>query len=151
MDMPNLPPMTMEQMRATTPERYSVQSRAENAPFAPVSDVTGGAGLFWIQMGSQLDEEPRWNALYPHFRDVYLQNFARTEPMLASAVYSMATRISGLNFQLNGPPRAKKFASELLTKPGMGDSLNVVIHNQNPQWLFGIGFSRFDVGSKKLL
>lgn len=122
MDQPNL-----AAMRATTPERYSVQARAENAPFAPVSDVTGGAGLFWIQMGSQIDEEPRWNALYPHYRDVYLQKFARSEPMLASAIYSMATRISGLNYQLNGPPRAKKFASEMLTKPGLGDSLNTLI------------------------
>lgn len=117
MDMP-----TLEQIKAHNPERNSVQSRADNAPFAPVSDVTGGAGLFWIQMGSRLDEEPAWNMLYPHYRDLYLQNFSRTEPMLASAIYSMVTRISTLNYQLNGPPRAKKFASELLTRPGLGDS-----------------------------
>lgn len=113
--------------KVTNPERYSVQSRAEDAPFAPTSDVTGGAGLFWIQMGAQLDEEPQWNAIYPHWRDQFLLRFARSEPMLASAVYSMATRISTLNYQVNGPPRAKKFASELLDKPGLGDTLNVTI------------------------
>lgn len=110
-------------LRATTPERYSVQSRADNAPFAPTSDVTGGAGIFWVTMGTQLDEEPQYNVIYPHWRDVFLQKFSRSEPMLASAVYSMATRISGLNYSLNGPPRAKKYASELLTKPGLGDNL----------------------------
>jgi hypothetical protein len=117
---------TLTQLKATTPERLSVQSRATDSPFAPTSDVSG-AGLFWVQLGNQLDEEPQWNAIYPHWRDIYLQRFARQEPMLASAVYSMATRISTLNYQVNGPPRAKKFASELLTRPGLGDSLNALI------------------------
>jgi len=84
---------TLTQLKATTPERLSVQSRAADSPFAPTSDVSG-AGLFWVQLGNQLDEEPQWNAIYPHWRDIYLQRFARQEPMLASAVYSMATRIS---------------------------------------------------------
>lgn len=127
-DMPNTPFKADEltAMRASTPERYSVQSRAENAPFAPVSDVTG-AGMFWIQLGQRLNEEPQYNPIYPHWRDVYLQQFARSEPMLASAVYSMATRISGLNYTLNGPPRAKKYAQELLTRPGLGDTLSTLV------------------------
>jgi len=123
-DEPNLDNLTA--LRATTPERqperYSVQARADNAPFAPTSDVTG-AGVFWIQLGNQIDDEPRYNPIYPHWRDVYLRNFARSEPMLASAVYSMATRVSGLNYTLNGPPRAKKYAQELLLNPGLGDTL----------------------------
>lgn len=116
---------TLAQMRATVPERYSVQSRADDAPFAPTSDVTGG-GMFWIQLGNRLNEEPQFNPIYPHWRDVFLDEFARSEPMLASAVYSMATRISGLNFELNGPPRAKKFAQELLQKPGLGDTFGTL-------------------------
>lgn len=119
MDMPDLP--NLAAMRATNPDKFSVQSRAENAPFAPTSDVTGG-GMFWIQLGNRLDEEPAFNPIYPHYRDVYLDQFARSEPMLASAVYAMATRISGLNYTLNGPPRAKKLAQELLKKPGLGDN-----------------------------
>lgn len=122
-----IPDIMKNGSKAADPARYSVQSRAEDAPFAPTSDVTGGAGLFWVTMGAQLDEEPQWNAIYPHWRDMYLLRFARSEPMLASAVYSMATRISTLNYQVNGPPRAKKFASELLDKPGLGDTLNVTI------------------------
>lgn len=120
MDMPDI---NLAAMRATAPERYSVQSRAEDAPYAPTSDVTGSAGgLFWIQLGNRLDEEPLFNPIYPHWRDIYLDQFARSEPMLASAVYSMATRISTLNYEINGPPRAKKYASELLNKPGLNDS-----------------------------
>jgi len=124
MDMPNLD--NLAAMRATTPERLSVQSRAENSPFAPTSDVSGG-GLFWIQLGNRLDEEPQFNPIYPHWRDVFLQNFARSEPMLASANYSMATRVGGLNHQLNGPPRAKKFAQEMLLRPGLGDTLQSIV------------------------
>jgi len=121
-----VPEIVMNGSKATDPARFSVQSRADDTQFAPTSDVTGG-GVFWVQLQTQLDEEPQWNALYPNHRDRYLQRFSRTEPMLASAVYSMATRISTLNYQVNGPPRAKKFASELLNKPGLGESLNSTI------------------------
>lgn len=125
MDMPNMPTLQNEPnlaaMRATNPDKFSVQSRAEDSTYAPTSDVTGG-GMFWIQLGNRLDEEPSFNPIYPHWRDVFLDQFARSEPMLASAVYSMATRISGLNYSLSGPPRAKKMAMELLKRPGLGDT-----------------------------
>jgi len=121
-----VPEIAMNGSKVSDPAKLSVQARATDSPFAPTTDVTG-AGLFWIQMGAQLDEEPQYNVIYPHWRDIYLQRFARSEPMLSSAVYSMATRISTLNYQVNGPPRAKKFASELLLKPGLGDTLNVTI------------------------
>lgn len=117
-DMPNI--------KAIDPSRYSVQARSQDAPFAPTTDVTGG-GLFWVQLGNKLDEEPPFNPIYPHWRDLFLRDFAKSEPMLASAIYSMATRISGLNYTLNGPPRAKKFAQELLIRPGLGDNLTAII------------------------
>lgn len=116
-----------QQMKVADPAKYSVQSRAEASTFAPSSDVNGGGGLFWITMGTALDEEPKWNALYPNYRDRYLLNFSRTEGMIASAIYSMKTRIGTLDRQLNGPPRAKRFAQELLENPGLGDSTREVI------------------------
>jgi hypothetical protein len=112
--------------KVADPTRYSVQSRAEDSTFAPMSDVNGG-GVFWITMGAALDDMPAWNPVFPNFRDRALLQFSRTETMLASAVYSMKTRIGTLDFALNGPPRAKKFAQELLEKPGLGDSLREVI------------------------
>jgi hypothetical protein len=114
--------------KATDPARYSVQSRAENSPgFGASSDVMGGAGVFWVTLGQRLDEEPKWNALFPNWRDRFLKDFSRTEPMAASAVYSMKTRIGTLNYTLNGPPRAKKHAQDLLNSPGMGDTLSTLV------------------------
>lgn len=114
--------------KITDPAKYSVQSRAEATNgFAPMSDVMAGGGLFWVSLGQRLDEEPRWNPIYPNWRDRFLLDFSRSESMAASAVYSMKTRIGTLNYELNGPPRAKKFSQELLKKPGLADSLSVVV------------------------
>lgn len=114
--------------KAADPSKQSVQARADKAPaFASASDVAGAGGVFWITLGQRLDEEPQWNAIYPNWRDRYLIQFRRTEPMLASAVYSMKTRMGTLNYTLNGPPRAKKYAQELLKKPGLGDSLPTLV------------------------
>ncbi len=118
----------LEIEKAIDPARYSVQSRAADAPFAPMSDVQGSGGIFWLSMaGNAFDEMPAWNPIYPNWRDRELLRFVRTEGMLSSAVYSMATRIGTLNYALNGPPRAKKFASELLENPGLGDTLSTLV------------------------
>jgi hypothetical protein len=117
-----------QQNKVTDPAKYSVQSRADATNgFAPSSDVMAGGALFWVALGQRLDEEPRWNAIYPNWRDRYLLDFSRSEPMLASALYSMKTRIGTLNHDLNGPPRAKKNAQDLLLKPGMGDDLSTIV------------------------
>jgi hypothetical protein len=106
--------------------RLSVQSRAEASNgFAPTTDVMGG-GVFWLTLGQRLEEEPRWNPIYPNFRDRFLTEFGRSESMMASAIYSMGTRIGTLNYTLNGPPRIKKFTQELLNKPGLGDNFAAI-------------------------
>lgn len=114
------------EQKATDPARYSVQSRADDSKAAPGSDVNG-VGMFWLGMGTRLDDEPPWNPTYPNMRDRFLIDFARKEPMLAAARYSMKTRVSTLNYSLNGPPRTKKFAQELLNNPGLGDNLSQVV------------------------
>lgn len=102
------------------PEKLSVQATAGAVDgFAPMSDVLGG-GVFWLTLGARIDEEPRWNAIYPNYRDRYLREFSRSEAMVASAIYSMKTRIGTLNYNLNGPPRAQKYAQELLNNPSQG-------------------------------
>ena len=109
------------------PAKYSVQSRADAVPaFAPTTDVMGAGGVFWITLGQQADETPLWNPIYPNFRDRFLKQFARDESMIASAIFSMKTRIGTLNYDVNGPPRAKKFAQELLNKPGLADNLKTL-------------------------
>lgn len=117
------------QRKTTDPLRHSVQGIANNPNgFAPMSDVMGGGGVLWLALGQRLEAEPRWNPLYPNWRDRFLIDFSRSESMAASAVYSMKTRIGTLNYELNGPPRAKKFAQELLNKPGLtGDNLSQIV------------------------
>lgn len=117
-----------QQNKVTDPSKYSVQATAQSVNgFAPMSDVLGGGGVFWLTLGQQLEQEPKWNALYPNWRDRYLKDFSRSESMIASAVFSMKTRIGTLNYDVNGPPRAKKFAQELLNKPGLGDNLSIIV------------------------
>lgn len=113
--------------KAIDPAKYSVQSRSDDSQFAPTSDVAAGGGVFWVTLGTSLDEEPKWNPIYPNWRDRYLLQFTRTESMLASAIYSMKTRVGTLNYALNGPPRAKKFAQDLLNNPGLGDNLSTLV------------------------
>lgn len=116
---------------AVDPERLSIQASArEITGFAPTSDVTGGGAFFLLNLGAKLDEEPAWNPLYPNWRDRYLRQFSRTESMVASAIYSMKTRIGTLNYNLNGPPRVKKFSQELLNNPAQGmngDNLSSIV------------------------
>lgn len=112
--------------KATDPARYSVQSRADDSPAAPGSDVNG-VGMFWLGLAQRIDEEIPWNAIYPNMRDRFLIEFARKEPMMAAARYSMKTRVSTLNYSVNGPPRTKKYAQELLNNPGLGDNLSQVV------------------------
>jgi hypothetical protein len=115
------------QNKAADPSKRSVQARAENTNgFTPMSDVNGGVGMLWVTLGQRLEAEPAWNAIYPNLRDRFLLDFSRSEPMVAAAVYSMKTRIGTLNYEFNGPPRAKKFGQELLNKPGLGDNLPTI-------------------------
>lgn len=114
------------EQKASDPARYSVQSRAEDSKAAPGSDVNG-VGMFWLGLGQRIDEEIPWNPTYPNIRDRFLIDFARKEPMVAAARYSMKTRVSTLNYTMNAPPRTKKFAQELLNNPGLGDNLPNVV------------------------
>src|SRR5690242_6881746 len=127
----NLLWLESQQNKAADPSRLSVQATAQNQPgWGVTSDVLGGvggfAGALFISLGLQAENTPAWNALYPNFRDRFLIDFGKSESMASSAVFSMATRIGTLNYNLNGPPRAKKFAQELLNKPGLADSLKTL-------------------------
>lgn len=122
-------PIAALQEKAANPLLRSVQGIANNPNgFAPMSDVSGGGGVLWLSLGQQVEQTPRWNPLYPNWRDRFLIDFSRSESMASSAVFSMATRIGTLNYELNGPPRAKKYSQELLNKPGLtGDNLSQIV------------------------
>lgn len=106
--------------RPNDPAKYSVQGRAEDYNWLASPDVTGN---IFVQIGNLADEVPEWNALFPNRRDRYLKQFMRSDTMLTSAIYSMKTRLQTLNYTVNGSPRAKKYALELLQNPGFQDNL----------------------------
>lgn len=82
--------------------RYSVTGQARDGIFTyipgGIPDVAPG---IFIQMGQQADQIPDWNYLYPNWRDDRLKRMARSETMMAGAVYSMKARMQTLNYVLN--------------------------------------------------
>lgn len=90
-------------------ERYSVTGAARDGLFtfvpAGVPDMTPG---IFIQLGQVADQIPDWNYLYPNWRDERLKRLARSETMMAGAVYSMKARMQTLNHVLNGDNASTK-------------------------------------------
>lgn len=63
------------------------------------------------------DECPRW---WSAERDDYLRKFWTTEPFLAGAIYSIATRNAAFRFELEGPERPVKRVQEMLSQSDLG-------------------------------
>lgn len=107
-------------------EKYSVQGQAREGVYAiaPGGIAGDGFGGLLFQMGGIADDIRPWNALYPNWRDSQLRWLAKNEPMLASGLYSMKTRIAGLNSVVNDTrPRVKKHAQDLLNNCQYGHGL----------------------------
>lgn len=111
-----------------TAERQSIQAQASASPIEMLPMGAGGmdGGLLWINLGRYSEEIPAWS-IYPGIRDWYLRNIAKYEPAMASAIYSMKTRMVTLGYELNGPPRAKKLASELLNTCDFGKGMTSLL------------------------
>ncbi len=89
--------------------RHSVTSISRDGLFtfmpAGIPDITPG---IFIQLGVQADEIPDWNYLYPNWRDERLKRLARSETMMAGAVYSMKARMMTLGYEVSGGSEATK-------------------------------------------
>lgn len=98
---PRLPPINnREALRRTVqefPEQY------------------GGSYIFQLSLAA--DEAPAW---WSPSRDSYLDKFWPTEPYLAGAVYSVASRNAGFRYELTGPERDVWWAQKLLTQADFG-------------------------------
>lgn len=104
-------------------DNKSIQGRADKTQWAAGSDVTSGAPFaFMVNIMQAADEIPAWDPIYPNRRDMIMKRFTRQETALASAIYTLKTKTQTLNYEINGPARAKQFAQDLLNNPGMGDS-----------------------------
>jgi hypothetical protein len=107
--------------------RQSVQAQA--VPSA-IDDLPFGLGRFdgtlWVNLSRFAEEIPYWS-IYPGARDFYLRNLAKHEPMMASALYSMKTRMVTLGFEAQGPKRAKKYAQEILRTADFGRGIESLL------------------------
>jgi LAGLIDADG DNA endonuclease family protein len=105
----------------------SVQGRADAGDWAQSADVIGDAPFaFMVNLGIPTDSLIPWSPIYPNRRDTILKRFSRQETMVAAAIYTLKTRAMTLNYEVDGPPRAKNYAQDMLNNPGMGDSLITV-------------------------
>ena len=105
-------------------DNKSVQGRAHAAEWAQASDLAGDAPFsFLVNIGTRLDEIPAWNPIYPNGRDAFLTRWSRQETMMASAIYTLKTRIQTLNYEVSGPTRARNYALDLLDNPGLDDNI----------------------------
>lgn len=105
--------------------RHSVTSLSRDGLFTfipgGVPDIAPG---IFIQMAQQADQIPDWNYLYPNWRDDRLKRMARSETMMAGAVYSMKARMQTLGFVVNGDNETtKQDALNLLNTAHYGKGL----------------------------
>lgn len=117
-------PETSDMQLVKPEDRYSIQARRDeglNMFRTPPSYPSGG--FFVWQAPSVQNSIASWNYLYPNTRDYQLKYLSLQDTMMASAIYSMKTRMMTLDYQLNGPDQAKAFSQDLLNSPGLGDNL----------------------------
>lgn len=106
----------------TATQSVQAQARASQIEMMPTGLWAVDGGIIWVNMGRFADEIPAWS-LYPGLRDYYLRNIAKYEPMMASGIYSMKTRMVTLGYEVQGPETAKQLAQELLQGCDFGRGL----------------------------
>lgn len=99
----------------------SIQGRADAGHFIQSGDVQGPFTTLLLPMLAQYaDSTPQWNPLYPNLRDRYLFDFGQKEGMMASAIYSLKTRMVSamLDYTMDGPASSQQYAEQILEVPG---------------------------------
>lgn len=129
--MPPVPPPPVIQQVSAKAAPESVQGRATAGPFGLGQNFGGpaliGGGLSYINMAAQAADEIIPWSWYPYRRDMQLRGFAKAEPILAGAVYSMRSRIEALAYRLEGKPRAKTFYGDVLGLADLGAGFKQLI------------------------
>jgi len=92
-------------------DRDQVISRSvQSFPVSPVHSV--------FQLAITADEAPKW---WSPRRDTYLDKFWATEPFLAGAIYSVASRNASFRYELTGPIDQVRWAQELCSQADFGE------------------------------
>jgi len=113
---------TIEDAVLTDLQQQSVQARARKSPWDSSSapgigpgfeGAWWGGGTLFLGLQQAADEIVQWG-YYPMRRDRQLRAFWKTEAILSGGVYSFSARISALPAKINGPPRNKAKATDML-------------------------------------
>ena len=89
--------------------QISVQDRAEDTISREIPLIFSVAGI--------ADNTPAWPSLS---RDIYLDDFWRSEPMLAGALYSMVSKLAALDFKITGPRKGVERSVNMLRRAEFG-------------------------------
>jgi hypothetical protein len=117
--MANIPQITAHDL----PTRdESVQGRTEYDPNYNSPAIGGAVRVAGLALQSE-NVPPPYNYAFPFYRDRWLRDFYKSEPILTGAVYGMVAKMQALAWQLEGPPRAKTYAQNVLTDCESGGGL----------------------------
>ena len=83
----------------------------------PQSLYGGVPRTLLFHLATAADEAPDW---WTPTRDAYLLGFWKTEPFLASAIYSLCARNAGFRWEVTGPPDATEQLKQVLQTAEFG-------------------------------
>ena len=108
--------------------KQSVQGRAPgNNRWLPTPEMGGlpiDANLFLITMA--VEQIPPWS-IYPARRDKYLREYWRKESIAAGAVYSLASKLKALSYQVTGSDAQVSYAEGILRYADFGAGFRQLI------------------------
>ena len=121
--------MVADEQRLRDIARQSVQGRATDSDMYGLGDVVSSDfGLLWMTLGGLGETIPPYDFIYPNRRDIFLQQLARNESMMAAALYAMKSRAQTLTYKLNSDKQAAKdHAETILDEPFVGDSYQTLV------------------------
>ncbi len=102
----------------------SVQSQArasliDRGPGVTSVDFMGAGGMLYLGLQQAAEKAPAWS-YYPGRRDAYLRRIWKSEPGMASAVYSLTARIKSLQYEFDGGRNQKKYYQDLAGAANFG-------------------------------
>jgi hypothetical protein len=106
----------------------SIQSRNNGQMFGSMlgDAVIPGSNSFLAILNNYSQAVPPWS-IFPMFRDRYLRNYFKREPIWTGAVYSMVSRVQSLNYVMNGADASKAYLRDIFKNADFGGGLKQLI------------------------
>lgn len=109
---------------------HSVQSRTDGLN---LFDTPGAYSTYIFPIAQAADAIPAWS-IYPTLGDTFLRDFYRKEEKLSGAVYSMTSFAKTLDLKVDGLPRSKKYAQNILNDCENGRGYRQLVATSMLDW-----------------